>query len=224
MSSASQQVDSDHDADGEYASDGAEGLSPEGYLLVLVLIGAGYVVVRYVGDHYGWYWPWVILPALAGVLLLSAQMSTSPRRQLQRAKRRELAPVEREIAQYGLSMDRMQRRNEIDERYRPLEEEERARRSWRGKPISWPRRILRWFSIGVLVLLLIPMGLVFYGGLLLFPSAVVFFAGYFLIDVWALLPAVLALPAGGWLVWWWVNRVPASTAQAVGLASAAGSV
>lgn len=201
-----------------------EGLSPEGYLLGLVLVGAVYLALRYTGDRYGWYWPGVILVGAVAALLLWGAVSKSPRRQLQTAKHRELAPVDREIAQYGLSMDRMQRRNEIEERYRPLEEQEHARRSWRGKRISWPRRVVRWISIGLLVAIIVPLGIVFYGAMFLLPSAVVLFACYFLIGAWAALPAVLALPAGGWLVWWWVNRVPASMAQVAGIAGAAGSV
>lgn len=224
MSSTLQQGDRDHDGDSsEEVSGGAEGLSPEGYLLALVLIGAGYVAVRYVGDHYGWYWPWVIIPALVGVLLLWGHVSNAPRRQREAEKNRHLAAINREIDATGRVRELLQRRYEIERYYRRLEKEERARRRWRGKPISWPRRIVRWFSIALLIAIMIPLGIAFYGALFLLPSAAVFMGVYFLIGTWALVPAVLALPAGGWLVWWWVQRVPASTAQVAGLVGAAGS-
>lgn len=74
----------------------------------------------------------------------------------------------------------------------------------------------------MLIAILIPLGIVFYGTLFLLPSAVVFAVAYPVVGVWALVPAVLTLPVGGWIVWWWVNRVPASTAQTAGIAGASG--
>lgn len=125
-------------------------------------------------------------------------------------KNRQLAAINREIDETGRVRELLPRRYEIERHYRPLQQAERARRSWCGTPIAWPRRALRWIAIGLLIASMIQLGIAFYGAMFLLPSAGGLVAGYFLIGVWAVLPAVVALPVGGWLAWWWVARMRAS--------------
>ncbi|SDR09229.1 hypothetical protein SAMN04489718_3476 [Actinopolyspora saharensis] len=38
-----------------------EGVSPDWVVTALALFVGWYLTARYVGDNYGWYWPWVLL-------------------------------------------------------------------------------------------------------------------------------------------------------------------
>lgn len=53
-----------------------EGVSPDWLVTALALFVGWYLTARYIGDNYGWYWPWVLL-VLCPIVLFGRRRRSS---------------------------------------------------------------------------------------------------------------------------------------------------
>lgn len=220
-------------------SDQHDGVSPEWHLLGMVGVIGWIAAVGYVGATYAWPWSWVV--ALGPLVLLIVKGALWPSEDpaaYRRAERdRKIAEEHEYIASLGggeeteksdatrqAIQDARLRQIAIDNEFHESERAHRAAKSTPSQPLSAPRRVLRWIAQGLLLLIMVPLAVVFYGSLLLGPPLMVFGVASLVVDnQWALIPAVLTVPLSGWFVWWWIRRASDSTVRMAGIGMAAGA-
>lgn len=215
-----------------------DGVSPEMHLLAMLGVGGWIAAIGYVGVHYPWPWSWVVALGPFVALIVKGKLwpSQDPAAQRRAERDRKLHELDEYVASLsgGEDTERPEETQQAirDARLRQVaihnefRERERAARTATtpSRQLSTPRRVLRRISQGLILLIMIPLAVVFYGSLLLGPPLLVFGASTLVMDTqWAWIPGVLTLPLSGWFVWWWIRRAPDSTVRMAGAGMAAGA-
>lgn len=200
-------------------------------------IGGWVAAIGYVSVHYGAALSWLVALAPLVALIVKGKLwpSQEPAAERRAERDRRIRELDDEIERLG-GHEATEKSPEAQQAiqgalqlqialYDQYSDNGRAPRQVAPpRSLSRPRRVLRSISKGLILLIMIPLAVVFYGSLLLAPPMFVYGAASLVMGKWsALALGVLTLPLSGWFVWWWIRRASPSTVSAAGAGMAIGA-